>query len=85
MIVAEVLGWAGAVALLAGYALISRDRITAGDGRYVALSLSGSAGLAPNGAVHAAWPSTALNLLWLVIGLTALRYRRSSGTNTNRP
>ena len=77
MIAAEVIGWTGAVALLVAYALLGWGRVTATSASYVGLNLSGSAGLALNGAVHTAWPSTALNLLWLTIGVLALvRSRR---------
>ncbi|WFE25999.1 hypothetical protein O7623_21920 [Solwaraspora sp. WMMD791] len=41
--------------------------------RYHLLDLAGAGGLAVNGAFHQAWPSTALDLIWLGIGLTALR------------
>ncbi len=49
------------------------------------MNLAGSAGLAANGAVDDAWPSTALNLLWLILALNVLRRRRATplgATNT---
>ncbi|SHN47477.1 CBU_0592 family membrane protein [Cryptosporangium aurantiacum] len=74
---AEIVGWAGAAALLAGYALLSLGRIPH-SGRYQVLNLAGSAGLALNGVVHQAWPSAVLNLLWVGIGVVALgRLRRT--------
>jgi len=82
-VIAEVLGWTGAGALLLGYALISTRRLDAAGRAYQLLNLGGSLGLAVNGAVNGAWPSTALNLLWAAIGVTALarlaRRRRRSG------
>ncbi|GAA3398428.1 CBU_0592 family membrane protein [Cryptosporangium minutisporangium] len=68
---AEIVGWAGAAALLAGYALLSLGRIPHSR-RYQVLNLAGSAGLAINGVVHQAWPSTVLNLVWVAIGAVAL-------------
>ena len=85
--VVEVLGWAGAAALLVAYGLNISGRMAASSHPYVALNLAGSAALALNGATHGAWPSAALNLLWLTIGLTALRPRgagESSATDAGR-
>lgn len=48
----DVLGWAGAAALLLGYALVTHDPATATGRRYLALNLIGSTGLAANGAAH---------------------------------
>lgn len=68
----DVIGWAGAAALLLAYALVTRHPAAAAGRRYLLLNLAGSAGLAANGAVHAAWPSAGLNLAWLAIALAAL-------------
>jgi hypothetical protein len=51
--------------------------------RYQLLNLAGATGLAVNGTFHHAWPSTALNLIWLGIGLIALR-RAASRTIPGR-
>ena len=80
----EIVGWVGALALLAAYGLLALDRLQATSVAYVAFNLGGSAGLALNGAVHGAWPSTALNLLWLAIGLVALVRRRHVVRRRNR-
>ena len=73
-----MLGWAAAAALLLAYALVTRDPAAAAGRRYVVLTLAGAAGLAANGAIHAAWPSTALNLLWLALALLSLRRGRAA-------
>ena len=82
----DVAGWVGALCLLVGYALVSSGRIGAGPG-YQALNLAGAAGLAANGVAHRAWPSAALNLVWLVVGLGATRrfVRRRNGTRPAPP
>jgi hypothetical protein len=43
------------------------------------LNLLGAGGLAFNGAYHHAWPSAALNVIWLGIGALALRGRDRTG------
>lgn len=68
----DAVGWLGAGALLLAFALLTAGRLPAGSTGYLLLNLAGSAGLALNGAAHAAWPSAALNLLWLAIGAAAL-------------
>lgn len=68
----EVAGWGGAGCLLLAYALLSAGRIAAGV-TFQLLNVAGSAGLLLNGAAHGAWPSAALNLVWVAIGVVALR------------
>jgi hypothetical protein len=72
LLVADAIGWAGAACLLFAYAQVSSGRLTVGV-RYHLLNIAGALALAANGAFHRAWPSAALNLIWLGIGLTALR------------
>jgi hypothetical protein len=74
----DVVGWIGAVALLSAYALVSRGRV-AGDGpAFQALNLVGAVGLLVNGIHHEAWPSAALNAIWLLIGAAAFGALRGS-------
>lgn len=75
MLLADAIGWAGAACLLLAYARLSSGRLAVGLW-YHLLNLGGAAGLVVNGAFHRAWPSTALNLVWLGIGLAALRRAR---------
>jgi hypothetical protein len=66
----EVAGWGGAGCLLLAYALLSAGRLAAGV-TFQLLNLAGAAGLLLNGAAHGAWPSAALNLVWLAVGVVA--------------
>jgi hypothetical protein len=75
-LVVEVIGWVGAGSLLLAYGLLSAKKISAG-GTYQLLNLAGAIGLAVNAVAHGAWPSACLNLIWLLIGLFALRTERS--------
>ncbi|MCU1590188.1 MAG: hypothetical protein JWP11_1444 [Frankiales bacterium] len=68
----HIAGWAGAAALLLAYALVSAGRLTGSSGTFQLLNLTGSLGLLVNGIWHGAWPSAALNAVWLAIGATAL-------------
>jgi hypothetical protein len=82
-LLADAIGWAGAACLLLAYARLSSRRLAVGV-RYHLLNLAGAGGLAVNGAFHHAWPSTALNLVWLGIGLTALHRTKRAGSGPQR-
>jgi hypothetical protein len=90
VIVTEVVGWVGAVALLAAHGLLVTGRVAVVGRPYLLLNAGGAAALAANGAAHAAWPSAALNLLWLGIGVRAAiprcrtRLRRKIGRRRSR-
>ncbi len=80
--IADAIGWAGAACLLLAYARLSSGRLAIG-ARYHLLNLAGAGGLAVNGAFHRAWPSTTLNLIWLGIGLLALRRAKGAKVRTS--
>lgn len=70
---ADVIGWIGAVALLVAYGMISAGKFKAEDLNYQGLNVVGSLGLIVNSAWYGAFPSAALNVIWIGIGLFALR------------
>ena len=65
--VIAVVGWAGAALLLGAYALVSAGRLAGGGLTFQLMNLGGAAGLAINSAVNGAWPSVALNLVWIAV------------------
>ena len=66
------IGWAGAVGVLVAYLLLLR-RITSADSPlYLSLNFLGSACLALSTCAAHAWPSAAVNLIWLAIGFAPL-------------
>lgn len=66
------IGWAGAASVLFAYLLLLRRSISAYGLRYLSLNLLGSACLAVNTSAAHAWPSAAVNLIWLAIGIAPL-------------
>lgn len=79
----EAAGWAGAALILLAYLLLSTERLTGQSPLYQGMNVVGAAGFVINGWWHGAWPSAALNVLWLLIGLWALLHilrRRQRGT-----
>ena len=80
----EVAGWAGALLILLGYLLISAGKLTGRSLLYQAMNIIGAAGFAINGWWHRALPSTALNIVWLLIGVIASwRILRKRGSSTS--
>lgn len=77
-LVIDVGGWAGAAALLLAYGLVSTGGLTGRSVGFHLLNLFGATGLLVNGVWHEAWPSAALNAVWLVVGFSALL--RTRGT-----
>lgn len=71
-ILVDALGWAGAIALLAAYALISAHKVKSGSWLYQGLNLAGSAGLIVNSTYYGAYPSTFVNVVWSGIAIAAL-------------
>jgi hypothetical protein len=68
-------GWVGAALVVVAYALVSFDRLSPATLRYQTLNILGSIALIVNTAWHAAWPSTAVNIIWAAIALLALTRR----------
>jgi hypothetical protein len=75
-IAVEVVGWAGAALLLGAYALLSAGKLRAESVSYQLMNVLGSAGFIVNSGWNGAYPSAAMNLIWIGIGLHALRQRR---------
>lgn len=72
VLLVDIIGMAGAAALLYAYAMLSMRKLS-GDGlTYQVINLGGALALMVNSAVHSAWPSALLNLVWCCIGLMAL-------------
>jgi len=81
-VVIEVLGWIGAVVILAGYALFSLGRLRDGLA-YQGVNLVGSALIAVNVAAHGAVASAVVNTIWASIAIAVitrtLLLRRAAG------
>jgi hypothetical protein len=79
VVVLEIAGWVGTAALVCAYVAVSFGRIKVGL-RYQLLNGVGAIGLIINGAFHGAWPSVALNVVWLAaatVAIVQLRRRRT--------
>jgi hypothetical protein len=68
----EIVGWVGAVLMLTAYFLLSAGRLDARSPTYQWLNVAGGAGFVANSGWNGAWPSAALNVVWVFIGLFAV-------------
>jgi len=68
----EVVGWCGAVLLLSAYGLLSAGRLREESLLYHFMNILGGAGFVVNSGWNGAFPSAAMNLIWMGIGITAV-------------
>jgi hypothetical protein len=69
----EFSGWAAALLILGSYSLLSFGKIQASAPIYQWMNITGALGFIINCTANGAWPSVALNVVWLLIGFYALR------------
>jgi hypothetical protein len=74
----ELVGWAGALAVLIAYGLVSAERVSSRSWSYQLLNIGGAIGLVINSSWNGAIPSAVVNLIWIGIGVYALMVSRSS-------
>lgn len=72
----EVIGWIGAALILGAYALLSAGRLRADSLTYHLMNILGAAGFVVNSGWNGAFPSAAMNVVWILIGVYAVRQRR---------
>jgi len=72
LIAVEIAGWIAAGLILGAYALLTAGRLTARSPLYQWMNVVGAAGFVLNSGVNGAYPSAALNIIWMAIGAVAL-------------
>lgn len=68
----DVVGWLGAIALLAAYILVSSKKVEGDSLLYQNLNLIGSAFLIINSGYYKAYPSAFVNIVWIIIAMVTL-------------
>jgi len=71
-IIIEIVGWSGAVIILAAYVLLSNGRMSGQSRTYQWMNVIGAAFFVVNSGYKHAWPSAVLNVIWAGIGLYTL-------------
>jgi hypothetical protein len=69
----SIAGWLAALLILGAYGLLSFGKIKPSSWVYQVMNIVGAAGFIINCAYNHAWPSVALNIVWLGIAFYALR------------
>jgi hypothetical protein len=72
----DLIGWIGASLLLLAYGLVSFKKLQADSGRYQLLNALGSCCLMVNTAYYRAYPSSVVNVIWILIAIAALMKAR---------
>ena len=81
----DLIGFAGAILVLAAFALSNTRSVRVTPRALAVMNLGAGAALALNGLVHHAWPSTVVNTVWFVIAVVALGRAAVPGVKRNRP
>jgi hypothetical protein len=69
----DLAGWTAALLILGSYSLLSFGRLQARSPIYQWMNIAGAVGFIINCTWNGAWPSVALNVVWLGIAFYALR------------
>lgn len=78
-LIIEIIGWIGAVLILAAYLLLSTGRLSGQSRLYQWMNVVGAAGFVLNSGWNGALPSAVLNVIWMGIGFATLwQIRRKS-------
>ena len=73
----EIIGWLGSALIIYAYAMNIFKKMSSDSVAYYALNIIGSACLIINTFYHHAIPSAAINIVWIVIGISALIRRKA--------
>jgi hypothetical protein len=76
VVIVNVVGWIGMALLIGAYALVTAGRLHGPGLTFQLMNLVGGASLMVNSAYYGAWPSAALNLVWVAIGFVGLARAR---------
>jgi hypothetical protein len=78
----EIAGWAGALLVLVAYGLLSAGRLEGSSPAFQWLNITGAFGFILNSGWNGAYPSAAVNVVWIGIGLYALSRRAEPRNGT---
>ncbi len=68
----DIIGWIGAILILGAYGLLSSGRLTSNSRLFQWMNIVGAVGFIINSGWKEAYPSAALNVAWVGIGLATL-------------
>lgn len=68
----EILGWIGSICIILAYMLNLNKKLTVDSLAYYVLNIVGSVLLIVNTAWHRAYPSMAINIVWVIIPVVTI-------------
>lgn len=68
----EIIGWTGSLEVILAYGLVSNNRISSSSPAYQWLNLTGGIFLIIHTVIHQSYPSTFINIVWVIIAVVAL-------------
>ncbi len=72
----DIIGWTGAIVLLAAYASVSTRRMQGDAPAYQVMNLIGGVCLIVNTVYYGAYPSSMVNVVWIGIAAYTLFFRK---------
>ncbi|MBS1597898.1 MAG: hypothetical protein JST75_06715 [Bacteroidetes bacterium] len=75
--IVDIIGWIGSFLVIYAYAMNIFKRMSANSISYYMLNIVGSACLIVNTFYHNAIPSVVVNVVWILIGISALLKRKT--------
>jgi hypothetical protein len=78
----DIIGWAGAFFLLLAYTLVSRKKLQGDSISFQSLNVLGSILLIANSFYYGAFPSVAVNAIWIFIAMIFLSKKLMSNKKT---
>ena len=77
----DIIGWIGSILIVVAYWMISMGRFKSDSRLYQGMNIVGSIFLVINTVYYHAYPSSALNVVWAMIGVYWI-YRHRNNKNT---
>ncbi len=68
----EIVGWIGSVLIVGSYFLNMQGKLDSKDIRYILANLFGGICFIINTYAHDAYPSVAVNIIWVIIAIVAI-------------
>jgi hypothetical protein len=76
--VIDIIGWLGAIFVLYAYLMVSTKKLEGNSLHYQIANISGALFLVINTYYHNAYPSTAVNIIWIGIALYSLASKKKT-------
>lgn len=70
--IVDIIGWAGSICVITAYGLLTAHKLTSKSALYQFLNIIGSIFLIINTFFYSAYPSTFVNIVWLIIAFIGI-------------